>query len=115
MPQAKETIDAVNHQHTKEMLHLPRKTLRLIVGVYTDHNCLNRQLSVLGLINNKCSNCNEADETALHYLCYCSHYGAFRTRIWGKPFLRPSEVPHITVKRPPEVFNIITEVFIVPW
>jgi len=42
-------------------------------------------------------NCNEADETALHYLCYCSHYGAVRTKIWGKPFLHPSEAPHITV------------------
>jgi len=51
------------------MLRLPKKTLRLIVGVYTGHNCLNRHLSVLGLINSpKCGNCNEADETALHYL-----------------------------------------------
>jgi len=73
--------------------------LRLIVGVYTGHNCLNRRLSVLGLINSpKCGSCNEADETALHYLCYCNHYGAVRTRIWGKPFLHPSEVPHITVR-----------------
>jgi len=68
--QAKETIDGLNHQRTKEMLRLPRKTLRLIV--YTGHNCLNRHLSVLGLI--------------------------IRTRIRGKPFLHPSEVPHITVK-----------------
>jgi len=53
----------------------------------------------LGLVNSpECGNCNEADETALHYLCYCSHYGAVRTRIWGKPFLHPSEVPHIAVK-----------------
>jgi len=97
--QAKETIDGLDHQRTKEMLCLQRKTLRLIVGVYTGHNCLNRHLSVLGLINSsKCGNCNEADETALHYLYYCSHYGAVRTRIWGKPFLHPSEVPHITVK-----------------
>jgi len=81
------------------MLRLPKKMLRLIVGVYTGHNCLNRHLSVLGLVNNaKCSNCNEADETAPHYLCHCSHYGAVRTRIWGKPFLHPSEVPHIAVK-----------------
>jgi len=71
----------------------------LIVGVYTGHNCLNRHLRVLGLINSpKCSNCNVANETALHYLCYCSHYGAVRTRIWGKPFLHPSKVPHITVR-----------------
>jgi len=42
------------------------------VGVYTGHNCLNRHLSVLGLINSpKCGNFNEADETALHYLCCC--------------------------------------------
>jgi len=32
--QAKETIDGLNHQRTKEMLRLPRKMLRLIVGVY---------------------------------------------------------------------------------
>jgi len=62
-------------------------------------NCLNRYLSVLGLINSpKCGNCNEADETALHYLCYCSHYDAVRTRIWGKPFLHPSKVLYITVR-----------------
>jgi len=97
--QAKETIDGLNHQRTKEMLHLPRKTLRSIVGVYTGHNCPNRHLSVLGLINSpKCGNCNEADETALHYLCYCSHYGEVTNRIWEKPFLHPSEVHHITVK-----------------
>jgi len=81
------------------MLHLPRKMLRLIEGVYTGHNCLNKHLSVLELINSpKCGNCNEADKTALHYLCYCSHYGAVRTRIWGKPFLHPSVVLHITVR-----------------
>jgi len=90
--QAKETIDGLNHQRTKEMLRLPKKTLRLIVGVYTGHNCLNRHLSVLGLINSpRCGNCNEADETALHYQCYCSHYGAVRTRIWGKPFYTPAK------------------------
>jgi len=83
----------LNHQQTKEILRIPRKTLRLIVGVYTGHNCLNRHLSVLRLINSpKCGNCNEADETALHYLCYCSHYGAVRTRSWGKPFMHPNEV-----------------------
>jgi len=75
-------------------------TLRETQTRWQDLNCLNRHLSVLGLINNspKCDNCNEADETALHYLCYCNHYGAVRTRIWGKPFLHPSKVPHITVK-----------------
>jgi len=97
--QAKEAIDGLNHRRTKEMLRLPRKMLRLIVGVYTGHNCLNRHLSLLGLVNSPgCSNCNEADETALHYLCYCSHYGAVRTRIWGKPFLHPNEDLHIAVK-----------------
>jgi len=97
--QAKATIDGLNHQQTKEMLRLPRKMLRLIVGVYTGHNCLNRHLSFLGLINSpRCGNCNEADATALHYVCYCSHYRTVRTRIWGKPFLHPSEVPHIAVK-----------------
>jgi len=81
------------------MLRLPRKMLRLIVVVYTGHNCLNRHLSLLGLVNSlECGNCNEADETALHYLCYCRHIGAVRTRIWGKPFLHPSEVPYIAVK-----------------
>jgi len=97
--QAKETIHGLNHRRTKEMLRLPRKTLRLIVN--TGHNCPNRHLSVLGLtcINNpKFGNCNETDETALHYLCYCSHYGAVRTRILGKPFLHPSEVLLITVR-----------------
>jgi len=104
--QAKETIDGLNHQWTKEMLRLPRKTLRLILGVYTGHNCLNRHLSVLGLINSlKCGNCNEADETALHYLCYCSHYGAVRTKIWSKPFLHTCEVPHIAVK---DVLGVLT-------
>jgi len=81
------------------MLRLARKMLRLMVGVYTGHNCLNRHLSLLGLVNSpECGNCNEADETALHYLCYCIHYGAVRTRIWGKPFLHPSKVPYIAVK-----------------
>jgi len=90
------------------MLRLPRKTFRLIVGVYTSHNCLNRHLSVRGLINSpKCGNCNEADETAT-----AATMGQL-TRIWGKPFLHPSEVHHITVRHP-EVFNILTKVFIVP-
>jgi len=50
----------------------------------------------------------KADETALHHLRYCSHYGAVRTRIWGKPFLHPREVLHITVRDLFEVFNILT-------
>jgi len=84
----------VNKQKTvaEELDRTPSEVLTALVYFLISPFCV-------GLINcPKCGNCNEADETALHCLCYCSHYGAVRTRIWGKPFLHPSEVLHITVK-----------------
>jgi len=64
--------------------------------------------SVTALMTSFPSTSVTSSETALQYLCYCSHYAAVRTRIWVKPYQHPSEVS-------PEIFNIFTEISIVPW
>jgi len=46
----------------------------------------------MGIISDPtCIYCENALETAAHFLCECSHFVTQRQEIWGKSYLHPSE------------------------
>jgi len=80
-------------------LRLPRQTLRLVIGVLTGHVCLNRHLSIMGLVKDPLYNqCGMAIESASHFLCQCDKYITLRQKVWEKPYLDPADIDHSTVK-----------------
>ena len=82
--QAREMIKGGCRRRERDLLALPRQILRLVVGVLTGHVPVQRHLSLLGLTNDPfCSYCDEAIESASHFLCCCSHFSVLRTTIWG--------------------------------
>ena len=97
--QAKEMIKNRTQGQGKELLGLPRQVLRLVVGVLTGHTQLNRHLCIMGVVTNPfCEQCDEAIESAMHYLCYCSSFSSIRRAIWGKDILYPADIEAISVR-----------------
>jgi len=45
-----------------------------------------------------CEQCDEAIESAMHYLCYCSSFSSIRRAIWGKDILYPADIEAISVR-----------------
>ena len=96
--QTKEMITGRSHRRERDLLRLPRQILRLVVGLLTGHAQLNRHLSIMGSTSNPfCSYCDEAIESASHFLCYCNYFGLLRRSIWGKHCLHPMDIDSATV------------------
>jgi len=70
--QTKEMITGGYRRRERDLLALPRQTLRLVIGILTGHAPVQRHLSLIGLTNDPlCSYHNEEIESASHFLC-CS-------------------------------------------
>ncbi len=78
------------------LLGLSKQNLRLIVGVLTGHNTLNKHLHRMNLSRSSfCSMCGlDSAETSAHFLCVCPAY----TRIRIKTFAT-YELPQANVKK----------------
>ena len=69
--QAKQFMQAVNIRLTQYAVRLSRKDLRLLVGLLTGHNTLNRHITLLRRMDDPlCPLCKEED-TSLHLLGNC--------------------------------------------
>ena len=97
--QTKEMIKDGCRRRERDLLRLSRQSLRLVIGVLMGHVCLNRHLSIVGLVKDpSCSQCGMAIESASHFLCQCDRYITLRQKVWGKPYLDPADIDHSTVK-----------------
>ena len=62
----------VNIRLTQYAVRLSRKDLRLLVGLLTGHNTLNRHLTLLRRMDDPlCPLCGEEEDTSLHLLGNC--------------------------------------------
>ena len=62
-----------NIQYAKYAVRLSRKDLKILVGLLTGHNSLNRHLSLLKIAEDPmCPLCGEEYDTSLHLLGRCS-------------------------------------------
>ena len=97
--QTKEMIKDRSRRRESDLLRLPRQTLRLVIDVLTGHACLNRHLSIMGLVKDpSCNQCGMAIESASHFLCQCDRYITLRQKVWGKPYLDAADMDQATVR-----------------
>ena len=69
--QAKQFMQVVHIRLTQYAVRLSRKDLRLLVGLLTGHNTLNRHLTLLRRMDDPmCPLCGEEEDTSLHLLVF---------------------------------------------
>jgi ribonuclease HI len=91
--QGKLLLQRYNRGLTRYAIGLGRRDLRILVGLLTGHNWLNRHMSVMGIRDNpKCPLCDEEDETSLHLLGKCPATMARRNALLGAFQLNPVDL-----------------------
>ena len=86
-------MQAVNIRLAQYAVRLSRKELRLLVGLLTGHNTLNRHLALLRRMDDPlCPLCKEEEDTSLHLLGYCCAIIKKRCEFFGRYFLGPSDL-----------------------
>jgi len=69
-------------------LNLPRKDLRILVGILTGHVDLNWHLHITGLHQDSvCPLCQEEEDTTAHFIAQCSALMLLRKNILGEYIL----------------------------
>ena len=98
--QAKELIGRPKARNSRVLLKLPRKQLRLVVGVLTGHCTLNRHLHIMGIADDPtCRLCGEGDETSRHFLGECAALAALRQSTLGQAFLKHTDIQKLTTEQ----------------
>lgn len=78
---SKELIGAFNQRRAEEALMLNRNQLRILARALTEHCCLNKHMSNIGVqATGGCRFCESADETPKHLLCECDNTTGFWAR-----------------------------------
>nr|XP_034174838.1 uncharacterized protein LOC117601763 [Osmia lignaria] len=91
--QVKLLIQQPSASRTKELLAISRKKIRTCIGLLTGHITLRAHLHKLDRAEQiNCRLCGEEKEDSIHILCRCPVLALKRYRIWGKMFLRPSDL-----------------------
>ena len=94
--QAKQFMQVVNIRLTQYVVRLSRKDLRLLVGLLTGHNTLNRHLTLLRRIDDPlCPLCKEEEDTSLHLLGNCCAIAEKRCEFFGRYFLGPGDLRQV--------------------
>ena len=68
-------------------LRLPWRYVRILIGLLTGHNTLNRHITLLKKAYALCRLCEEEQETSLHFLGRCSATIERRMQYFARPFL----------------------------
>ena len=98
--QAKQLIPGIRVNLTQQLLALSRRQLRLVVGMLTGHNCLNRHLHIMGVVDDPtCPMCLEEVETSVHFLGECEALVGVRQRILGLiyPYLGTRDIQELGI------------------
>lgn len=78
---------------TRQILNMPKKDTRLIIGTLTGHCKLNDHMTKLGMRDDPdCDLCGRTRETAKHILCECVMLSNIRNQILSKPALTQEQV-----------------------
>lgn len=84
---------------TRWLINQSRKHIRVVTGLLTGHNFLNRHLYIMGLSDSeRCTKCNFGVESAEHVLCECPAYEAARYKAFRNRYLSPADVKDVSWK-----------------
>ena len=86
--QAKLFLQELDRSRARFALNLPRKDLRILVGLLTGHADLNRHLHVMDLHQDSvCPLCQEEEDTTAHFIAQCSALMLLQKNILGEYIL----------------------------
>jgi len=86
--QAKLFLHEFDRSRAPFALNLPRKDLRILVGLLTGHADLNRHPYIMGLHQDSvCPLCHEEEDTTAHFIAQCSTLMFLRKNILGEYIL----------------------------
>jgi hypothetical protein len=87
---AKKMFKKSSNKLTSGLLILPRKQMRLVMGLLTGHCHLRKHLHRLGIYKEEpvCRKCGVGEETAHHILFECEVLGCIRHSVLGPPWIR---------------------------
>jgi len=90
------TTSHVDMSHSSNQIQITRgsiKDLRLLVGLLTGHNTLNRHLTLLRRMDDRlCPLCGEQEDTSLHLLGNCCATAEKRYEFFGRYFLGTADL-----------------------
>ena len=90
--QAKQFMQAVNIRLSQYAVRLSRKDFRLLVGLLTGHNTLNRNRTLLRRMDPLCPLCGAEEDTSLHLLGNCCTIAEKGCEFFGRYFLGPGDL-----------------------
>jgi len=91
--QAKQFMQVVNIRLTQYAVRLSRKDLRLLVGLLTGHNTLNRHFTtLLRRLDDPLCPLRKEEDTSLHLLGNCFAIAEKRREFFGRYFLGPGDL-----------------------
>jgi hypothetical protein len=96
--QAWELILGPSRGTRAKFLSLSREQSRVVTGLLTGHNTLNRHIHLMGLRDSPpCRNCGAEDETSAHVICRCEALASSRHTYLGSFFLEPTDIKHVSL------------------
>lgn len=96
--QAHQLISGVHLQRTRQLMSFSRTKVRLLVGLLTGHNVLNRHLNIMGVTDDSvCPKCKREDETSVHFIGECDAYTEIRARTLGWRYLTTIEMKTLSL------------------
>ena len=97
--QGKGLLPGTEKGRPRVLVSLPRQQVRLITGLLTGHNLLNRHLAIMRLrLDGLCEGCMEEEETSSHFLCSCPCYMGIRAMYLGSTQIPAERIKQIPIK-----------------
>ncbi|XP_048002927.1 uncharacterized protein LOC125239400 [Leguminivora glycinivorella] len=96
--QTKMMIEGRDQRRARYLLKLGKNSLRMLTGIITGHNTLNRHMKIIGISSDEsCPHCGK-EETSLHLLAECIMYAAPRHETFGRDNLGEDELKDVKLK-----------------
>jgi hypothetical protein len=91
--QAREFISVPCQGTSVRFLSFNRTQSRVVTGLLTGHNTLQRHLHLMGLTDSPlCRKCGAEEEISAHILCQCESLASIRHAYLGSSFLKPEDI-----------------------
>ena len=97
--QARELIEGPSQRYKKVLINLNRTRIRMVVGLLTGHNTLQRHLHIMKISEDPmCRRCGREQETSAHVLCQCEAFASTRHRYLGSHFVNPEDIRNANIQ-----------------
>jgi ribonuclease HI len=98
--QSRELLGVPKQRRARDLLKLKRFQMRILTGILTGHNTLNRHLYIMRRIPDPtCEFCFEGEETSQHFLCECPAVARIRHLVFASDPMDLEQVKGLKVEK----------------